>query len=156
MALIGVIFLLPVTKRELEPGIKEIIGTKPWSYRKTVSIRLICSVFLITLSVFVFALAMKMKNCVFPFWDYVAAAIFYAVFLGLLGLSFAQAGQNVIVGYLGALGYWALCKMGILMEGDWGYLFPVIHGSIEVGRMLGGFWVDGVLMVIFLWRSGKK
>ena len=110
LALIGVFLFVPIASQELESGIKEIVYTKVWPYRKSVSIRLICGFLLITVLVTIFACIMQLKNCNFPFLEYISVTILYAVFLGLLGLLFSQVGNNVIVGYLASLGYWSFCQ----------------------------------------------
>ncbi|MDI0342528.1 hypothetical protein QI892_16755 [Clostridioides difficile] len=69
--MIGIFVLIPITKQELEVAVKEIVYTKAWSYRKSVSIRLICSFLLISIMVTVFASIMQLQNCNFPFFEYV-------------------------------------------------------------------------------------
>lgn len=137
VALVGVLMVVPITRRELDAGIKEIIDTKAWSYLRSVMIRLICSFVLLSCLITGFALIMQMKNCVFPFGEFVIATICYAGFLGTMGLIFAQIGNNVIAGYLSALGYWTLCQLQIIREGDVLYLFPVIEGKIEMQQLIG-------------------
>ena len=88
----------------MEVSVKEIVYTKVWSYRKSVSIRLICSFWMITVMITIFASIMRLQNCSFPFLKYVTVTILYAVFLGILGLLFSQLGNNVIIGYLASLG----------------------------------------------------
>ena len=83
LALIGIFVLISVTKQELEVAVKEIVYTKAWSYRKSVSIRLICSFLLISIMVTIFASIMQLQNCNFPFLEYVSITILYAAFLGL-------------------------------------------------------------------------
>ena len=136
LALIGIFLLIPITRQELEIGIKEIVYTKVWSYRKSVSIRLICSFLLITIIITIFAGIMQLQNCNFPFLEYVFITILYAVFLGLFGLLLAQVGSNVIIGSLASLGYWSFCQFKILIEKNISYLFPIINGEIDVERLL--------------------
>ena len=104
LTLIGVFLFVPITSQELESGIKEIVYTKVWSYKKSVSIRLICGFLLSTVIVTIFAGIMQLKNCNFPFLEYISVTILYAVFLGLLGLLLSQVGNNVIVGGFSFIG----------------------------------------------------
>lgn len=145
VALIGAIILVPVTKPELETSVKEIIYTKAWSYMKSISIRLICGFLMIAVLVTAFAFVMQSNNCIFPFGEYVFATILYAVFLGLLGLALSRAGNNVIIGYLTALGYWSFCQLQIINEGSVAYMFPIINGTVETQKLIA---LLGIVMVL--------
>ncbi len=151
LALIGIFVLIPITKQELEVTTKEIIYTKAWSYKKSISIRLICSFLLIAVMITVFACIMRLQNCDFPFLEYVSVTILYAVFLGLLGLLLAQAGSNVIIGYLASLGYWSFCQFKILTEENILYLFPIINGEIDTEKLLITVIVNICLSVLFFY-----
>lgn len=155
LALIGIFVLIPITKQELEVAVKEIVYTKAWSYRKSVSIRLICGFLLIEIMVAVFASIMRLQNCDFPFLEYVSITILYAVFLGLLGLLFSQVGSNVITGYLASLGYWSFCQFKILSEENISYLFPIINGEIDMEKLLILVIVNICLLVLFFWIVKK-
>lgn len=159
LALIGVFLFVPITSQELEIGIKEIVYTKVWPYKKSVSIRLICGFLLSMGIVTIFAGIMQLKNCNFPFLEYISVTILYAVFLGLLGLLFSQVGNNVIVGYLVSLGYWSFCQLHILAAENLIYLFPIINGTVDKEKLLllGGMAV--LLLGVFLFTvkySEKK
>ena len=145
VALIGAILLIPITKQELETSVKEIIYTKAWSYIKSIGIRFLCSFLIITIVITAFAIIMRCNNCIFPLERYVSITIFYAIFLGLLGLVLSQAGNNVIIGYLSALGYWSFCQIEIINESSIAYMFPIINGTVEIQKLITLF-----LMVIFL------
>lgn len=149
LVLIGIFILIPITKQELEVEVKEIVYTKAWSYRKSVSIRLICGFLLISVTVTVFASIMQLQNCNFPFLQYVSTTILYAVFLGLLGLLFSQVGNNVIVGYLVSLGYWSFCQLHILAAENLIYLFPIINGTVNKEKLLLLVGSDVFLLGIF-------
>lgn len=153
LALVGAIILIPVTKPELEIGIKEIVYTKPWSYLKSICIRLLCALLLVVIMISVFAFVMQLKNCIFPCWDFISSTILYAVFLGFLGLILSQVGNNVVVGYLSALGYWACCQLNILIEDDIVYMFPIINGVMEIERKIFLISVNIFLLVIFLFLT---
>lgn len=155
LSLTGAILLIPIIRCESETGIKEIIYTKSWPYQKSVCIRLLCGFLLVVIMISVFALVMQFKNCIFPLWDYISSTILYAVFLGLLGLVLSQVGNNVIVGYLTALGYWSLCQLDILTEGNTAYMFPIINGSIEIERILFLIGTDISLLIVFLFLTIK-
>ena len=135
VALIGALILIPITKGEMGNGVKEIIYTKAWPYRKSIGLRFLCGCSMVAALVTAFAFVMRRGQCTFPFWKYVWGAVFYAVFLGLLGLVCSQIGSHVLAGYLSALGYWSLCRLQIIEEGSAAYLFPVVNGSFETGRM---------------------
>lgn len=134
---------------ELEVSVKEIVYTKVWSYRKSVSIRLICSFWMITVMITIFASIMRLQNCSFPFLKYVTVTILYAVFLGILGLLFSQLGNNVIIGYLASLGYWSFCQFDILTEENVLYIFPIISGEIEMGKLMILMSINSFLLVVF-------
>lgn len=134
--LIGIIIIVPITKRELDTEIKEVICTKSWSYTKTVYIRIICALLLTIILIIGFIYIMKMNNCEFPIWEFSIATIFYAVFIGLLGLILSQIGNNVIVGYLCALGYWSCCQLQIIKEGEIFYFFPIINGIFKIKNFM--------------------
>ena len=95
---------------------------------------------------------MQERNCRFLFWEYVSATILYAVFLGMLGLVFAQAGNHVVVGYLASLGYWSCCQLRIFAEEGIACLFPVKNGAIGAERMLIVIGADILLLVIFIFQ----
>ena len=146
LALIGVFLII---RQELEVSVKEIVYTKVWSYRKSVSIRLICSFWMITVMITIFASIMRLQNCSFPFLKYVTVTILYAVFLGILGLLFSQLGNNVIIGYLASLGYWSFCQFDILTEENVLYIFPIISGEIEMGKLMILMSINSFLLVVF-------
>lgn len=145
VALIGAVMIIPITKQELETSAKEIIYTKAWSYMKSVCIRFLCSILMITIVITTFSIIMRCNNCIFPIMEYVSAAILYAIFLGLLGLVLSQAGNNVMIGYLSALGYWSFCQLQIITESSIAYLFPIVNGTVVLQKL-----VTLLLMVIFL------
>ena len=149
LALIGVFLFIPIIRQELEVSVKEIVYTKVWSYRKSVSIRLICSFWMITVMITIFASNMRLQNCSFPFLKYVTVTILYAVFLGILGLLFSQLGNNVIIGYLASLGYWSFCQFDILTEENVLYIFPIISGEIEMGKLMILMSINSFLLVVF-------
>lgn len=149
LALIGVFLFIPIIRQELEVSVKEIVYTKVWSYRKSVSIRLICSFWMITVMITIFASIMRLQNCSFPFLKYVTVTILYAVFLGILGLLFSQLGNNVIIGYLASLGYWSFCQFDILTEENVLYIFPIISGEIEMGKLMILMSINSFLLVVF-------
>ena len=146
---IGVFLFIPIIRQELEVSVKEIVYTKVWSYRKSVSIRLICSFWMITVMITIFASIMRLQNCSFPFLKYVTVTILYAVFLGILGLLFSQLGNNVIIGYLASLGYWSCCQFDILTEENVLYIFPIISGEIEMGKLMILMSINSFLLVVF-------
>ena len=127
-------------------SIKEIIYTKTWSYLKTVAIRL-CSGFIILSGIIIiFALIMKNNNCIFPFWTFVFSTIFYAGFMGTMGIIFSQIGSNVIVGYLTALGYWSFCQLQILSESNIFFLFPIVSGNFEMQKLITLIFIIVILI----------
>ena len=140
LALIGVFLFIPIIRQELEVSVKEIVYTKVWSYRKSVSI---------TVMITIFASIMRLQNCSFPFLKYVTVTILYAVFLGILGLLFSQLGNNVIIGYLASLGYWSFCQFDILTEENVLYIFPIISGEIEMGKLMILMSINSFLLVVF-------
>lgn len=158
LTLIGVFLFVPIASQELESGIKEIVYTKVWSYKKSVSIRLICGFLLISVIVTIFAGVMQLKNCNFPFLEYISVTILYAVFLGLLGLLFSQVGNNVIVGYLASLGYWSFCQFHILTEGNLMYLFPIVSGTVYMEKLLILVGMNVLLLGLFFFtvKCSKK
>lgn len=158
LALIGVFLFVPIASQELESGIKEIVYTKVWSYKKSVSIRLICGFLLISVIVTIFAGVMQLKNCNFPFLEYISVTILYAVFLGLLGLLFSQVANNVIVGYLASLGYWSFCQFHILTEWNLMYLFPIVSGTVYMEKLLILVGMNVLLLGLFFFtvKCSKK
>ncbi|MBU3877183.1 hypothetical protein HGO97_015360 [Faecalicatena sp. AGMB00832] len=152
LALVGAIILIPVTKRELETGIKEIIYTKSWSYMKSVSIRLICSILLTAVMIFVFAFVMKTYHCVFPFWKYISVTVLYAIFMGSLGLVFSQAGNSDVIGYLSVLGYWTFCQLEIISESSVLNIFPIIDGTLGIPKLITLFSITISLLVLFVFQ----
>lgn len=150
VALIGAIILIPITKQELETGIKEIIYTRAWSYMKSVGFRFLCGFLLIAVVITAFAMIMLCNNCIFPFWGYITVTILYAVFLGLLGLVFSQAGSNVIIGYLSALAYWSFCQLEIINEGSIAYMFPIVNGTLAIQKLVTLFLTVIILLGVLL------
>ncbi len=136
VAFVGVILIVPITKRELEINVREVIDTKPWPYIQSIFIRLFCSWIVVIAVILGFAFVMKMKNCEFPYWEFSFATILYTNFLGLFGLVLSQLGNNVMVGYLSALGYWSFCQFQLICEGELLYFFPVTKGSIELYKVV--------------------
>ena len=85
----------------------------------------------------------------FSIFKYVTVTILYAVFLGILGLLFSQLGNNVIIGYLASLGYWSFCQFDILTEENVLYIFPIISGEIEMGKLMILMSINSFLLVVF-------
>ena len=85
----------------------------------------------------------------FSILKYVTVTILYAVFLGILGLLFSQLGNNVIIGYLASLGYWSFCQFDILTEENVLYIFPIISGEIEMGKLMILMSINSFLLVVF-------
>lgn len=155
LALIGIFLLSPITRQELEIGIKEIVYTKVWSYRKSVSIRLICSFLLITIIITIFAGIMRLQNCNFPFLEYVSVTILYAAFLGILGLLFSQLGSNVIIGYLASIGYWSFSQFRIIGEGSLLYIYPIMSGKIDIIKLIILGCINIFLLFFFFFKVKK-
>ena len=86
VSLIGIILFVPVTRWEHSLGIKELILSKPWTYAKTVFIRLLSAFFLVSSMVSGFAFMMWLNHCEFPFWRFVSVVILLSCFLGISGL----------------------------------------------------------------------
>lgn len=147
VALTGVLLLVPVTQHELDMSIKEIIGTKTWPYLKTIFIRLCSGCIILSGIIIGFALIMKNSNCLFPFWTYVFSTILYAVFMGTMGIIFSQIGNNVIAGYLTALGYWSFCQLQIISENNIFFFFPVVSGDLEMQKLIILILVVVILIV---------
>lgn len=156
VALIGVLIIVPITRRELETSIREIIYTKTWSYMRSVVIRLLCSFGILTCLILAFALIMQAKNCVFPLGEFVFATILYAGFMGTIGLVFSQLGNNVIIGYLTALGYWSFCQLQIIHENDVVYLFPVINGEVQIQKLIILLFLIIILIGSLLFLIGRS
>lgn len=158
ISLIGVFLFVPITSQELESGIKEIVYTKVWLYKKSVGIRLICGFLLSTVIVIMFAGIMQLKNCNFPFLEYISVTILYAIFLGMLGLLLSQLGNNVIVGYFVSLGYWSFCQLHILAGENLIYLFPILNGTLVVEKLLILVGINVLLLGLFFFtvKSSKK
>ena len=135
VSLLGVILFTPLTRWELDPGIREALSPKPWTYSRTVMIRLLCAFALLFLLIGSFALVMRINSCQFPFGAYVLAALLYAAFLGTLGLLAAQLGNHTAIGYLPPLGYWSLCQLQVIREGDPLYVFPIVAGDMDPPRL---------------------
>lgn len=156
VSLVGLVIMAPAAGRELDPGIRELLASKPWPYLKTVTIRFLCSTALTSLAVLAFTFVMKSVNCRFPYLSFTAAAILYAGFLGLLGMAGAQLGGSTAVGYLSAAGYWSLCQLQIIREGDGLYIFPVINGEIQAERILLLGTVDLILGIAAAYLAGRR
>lgn len=152
LAPIGIFLLIPITSQELETAVKEIVYTKAWSYRKSVSIRLICGFLLIAAIMIVFAGIMRIQNCDFPFLEYISVTVLYAVFLGLSGLLFSQIGSNVMIGYLFSSAYWSFCQFKILKEETVFYVFSIINGEICMKKLLILVGINSLLAILFFSR----
>ncbi|MDE7307183.1 MAG: hypothetical protein K2N61_00740 [Lachnospiraceae bacterium] len=155
-ALIGVIIIVPISSMEQKTGIKEIIYTKAWSYMKSIIIRLISSFLLVICFITGFAFIMQVNHCIFPFGEFVFAAVLYTEFLGLLGLVLSQLDGNVVIGYFMSLGYWSLCQFQIFLERDGFYLFPVVNGNIEMQKLIILFLVVVILTGSVLFTVRRK
>lgn len=153
-SLLGVILLVPVTGKELGTEIRESIGARVWSYRKSLILRLMCSFLLLLGMTVLLACAMKKNHCDFPFWQMTAANVLYGEFLGLAGLVSAQLGGSSMAGYLASLGYWSLGQLQTIEEGSAWYLFPVAGGEAEPWKFVILLALTAVLLMLFL--SGCK
>lgn len=147
--LIGIIIITPITKRELDTEIKEVIYAKSWSYTKTVCIRFVCALLQTIILISVFIYVMRMNHCKFPVWKFSLATTFYAIFIGILGLVLSQIGKNVIVGYLCALGYWSCCQLQIIKAEGIFYCFPIINGIFEIRNFMMLLFVIMSLLGVF-------
>lgn len=70
-------------------------------------------------------------------------------FSGDFRTSFSQLGNNVIIGYLASLGYWSFCQFDILTEENVLYIFPIISGEIEMGKLMILMSINSFLLVVF-------
>ncbi len=84
----------------------------------------------------------------FSILKYVTVTILYAVFWDFR-TSFSQLGNNVIIGYLASLGYWSFCQFDILTEENVLYIFPIISGEIEMGKLMILVSINSFLLVVF-------
>lgn len=135
VSLTGVLLIVPIIRPETEAPVKETICTKPWPYLKTVLIRIVCSLALNVFFILSFACIMKLQNCTFSFWSFSGVTILYAAFMGMLGLVVSGLGNNVIIGYLAAAGYWSLGQLQIIQAGTPLDLFPVFDGMICIRKV---------------------
>lgn len=155
VSLIGIMLIVPIVRPETEAAVKEIIYTKSWSYLKSVRIRVVSGLLLVTFMILIFSYIMRTQNCQFPFWSFSSITILYAGFIGFLGLVVSQIGKNTILGYLSAVGYWSLCQLQIIQEGDRLYFFPIINGEIQNGKVLLLFIVN-ILLCFLLFLLIKR
>jgi hypothetical protein len=151
VSLVGIILIVPTTRTEHFPEIKELIFSKSRAYIKTVSIRLAAAFFLTFLMITGFAFVLHSNDCEFDFVSCTAAAVSISCFMGALGLFLSQISQNVIAGYLGAFGYYSLCKLDILTARDVLYLFPLsTSASPDSFPILLWFLTLGIVLLVLL------
>lgn len=153
---IGVLLFAPVVRTELGAEIRELIVSRPWSYRKTTTIRLICSLLLTTGTIALSSLLMQKNNCRFPLWEFTAAAALYATFLGLLELTAACAAKTMVTGCLAAIGYCSLERLQVLQESSILYLFPVVSGELRFEKLLFLILTDTALALILHIQIGRS
>ena len=150
---IGIILFVPICRPEQEPGIKEVVFVKAYSYRKVVGIRLFMAALAVGILIIAFLGILFAGGCAFPAIPYMLGGIITALALGSIGILAAVLSNSTITGYLVSLGIWFLNWSEAVKESNPVYLFSMIHQQYQQKWNLFAIaLVSIIIMLIYLKR----
>ncbi|MCI8466484.1 MAG: hypothetical protein HFI63_11650 [Lachnospiraceae bacterium] len=149
-ALLGVVLLVPIFMADQDKDIRDLLRSKRISLSLVHGIRVIESLLVLAAAEMACILFLKGGGCQFPLWSYFFGVLAGALFLGGLGMAIYSLTDNVAVGYMIPLVYYAINFSGDKYVKNF-YLF-----SMTQGNFLPKYWLAmvGLLFLLFgvLWR----
>ena len=152
--LIGIILIVPLNAPEQSKAIQEIIRTKKFPQWIILLIRLAMTLITLTILTSVFAGIMKGNNCAFPYIPYVVGTVISAIALGSMGFFVSVLSNNIMAGYLTAVGYFLFNLLGNISSNSIIYLFSMGSDNYIIKLWLALFSV--LLIAISLLYEKKK
>ncbi len=129
-SLMGIILLIPVFLPDFDLSIRELLESKKvplWLLRV---LRLLQSIFILLILLFIYLLFLKQNQCEFPFWSYFLGTIADCFFLGGMGLVIYSITDYVTIAYLVPFFYFIANISGGKYLWKF-YLFSMMEGSFE-------------------------
>lgn len=142
-SLLGVLFLTAIVEVDFEDGVGEILSSKQQNKGTILLYRLGISVVILGLLTGLLLLYMAGRGSTFDFGRFLVSASVNQIFLGVLGLTFANLSRNVIVGYLVSMSYFF---MEFATKGKYTgelYLF-----SVNPNHLTSKLWIFGIVVIL--------
>lgn len=137
--IIGIILIVPVNAAEHGAVIREVVFTRKIPQWKVLFIRILMAVVILMFLTGIFAEIMKMKNCTFPYMNYVIGTVISEIALGSVGFFTVVLSDSVAAGYLVSIGYFLINYLGNLSGAGIFCLF-----SMAAGNFMTKIWLFGI------------
>lgn len=131
VSLIGIILITPVFLPEGDRNIAELVESKYTSVFVVYLMRLLPAVAAVFVIIGVFAKIMLLMDCVFDASMYTVGTFASAFILGAMGFTAYALTDNVVIGYMLPVGYFAINISSAPGELGNFYLFSLAYGSFE-------------------------
>lgn len=141
--IIGIILIVPMNVAEQGAAIREVVFTRKIPQWKVLFARILMAVVILVLLTGIFAEIMKMKNCTFPYMNYVTGTVISEIALGSIGFFAAVLSDSVVVGYLVSIGYFLINYLGNLSGAGIFCLF-----SMAAGNFMTKIWLFGISILL--------
>ena len=125
-ALIGIILLVPIFLPDQDKNIRDLTAAKYTPPLKVQMVRLAESFIFLVLLLGAFTLYLKTGGCEFPVLEMYAGVLSEALFLGGLGIAAYGLSDNVIIGYMIPIVYYAVNFSGAKYLKNF-YLFSMMQ-----------------------------
>ncbi len=129
-ALIGIILLVPIFLPDQDKNIRDLTAAKYTPPLKVQMVRLAESFIFLVLLLGAFTLYLKTGGCEFPVLEMYAGVLSEALFLGGLGIAAYGLSDNVIIGYMIPIVYYAVNFSGDKYLKNF-YLFSMMQDRYE-------------------------
>ncbi|WP_148411116.1 hypothetical protein [Murimonas intestini] len=129
-ALIGIILLVPIFLPDQDKNIRDLTAAKYTPALKVQMVRLAESFIFLVLLLGAFTLYLKTGGCEFPVLEMYAGVLSEAFFLGGLGIAAYGLSDNVIIGYMIPIVYYAANFSGDKYLKNF-YLFSMMQDRYE-------------------------
>lgn len=141
--IIGIILIVPVNAAEQGTAIRKVVFTRKIPQWKVLLARILMAVVILVLLTGIFAEIMKMKNCTFPYMNYIIGTVISEMALGSVGFFTAVLSDSVVAGYLVSIGYFLINYLGNLSGTNIFCLF-----SMAAGNFMTKIWLFGISILL--------
>lgn len=157
VALIGIVLLTPVFMPEQHKDISDLVETKYTSQTGIYFVRTFTAMVTLLVMILCFVVFMRFNESTFPLLKYVIGTFSGAVFLGALGMFFSGISDNIAVGYMIPLFYYAFnMSAGSKYVGNL-YLFSMSSkDSFEEKYWLMGTAILLVIITLLIKKMTRK
>ena len=156
VAFIGVFLFVPLTGPEQSKDVQEVVFSKKKSYVTVLLMRLVIAICSLIVLILIFASAMTLLSCSFPFYKYVFGTLASALVLGSCGFLTAALSNSMIAGYLTSAGYFMLNMLGGIETSSKLSLFSMSDGIFDVKYWLTAIGCLCILLVMLYEKLHKR